>query len=391
MSATIAIVATDIKRVLAYSTVSQLGYMTLALGVGGWVAGLFHLLTHAFFKSLLFMCSGSVIHACGTNEMTEMGSLRKKMPWTAYTMLIGCLAISGAGIPLMFGLSGFHSKDSILAQAFSFKSENPLHGGLLFWTAAAGTAITAFYMFRLWFMTFTGKPRNKEVYDHAHESPNSMTAPLVVLAFMAVVAGWPLLPGTNWSLPTLLEQARPMGTIAGIANDNTQVPAEYLSHKHEIHVPVSLIAFSSALLGFILAAAFYFTRTLSPRDVRRRFAPIYLFLKNKWWFDELYNAIFVQPVFFVSRVVANTDKNIIDWLADGSAKCVQLVSRLDNWIDRHIVDHVIDLIAIVTYKVGLWLRTLQTGRLREYIMFLIIGTITLFILVSLYWNLAIAG
>ena len=121
IAATIAITATDIKRVLAYSTVSQLGYMMLALGVGGWVAGLFHLFTHAFFKALLFLCSGSVIHACGTNEMPQMGGLRKKMPWTAGTMLVGCLAISGAGVPLLVGLSGYYSKDRIIAQALSLR------------------------------------------------------------------------------------------------------------------------------------------------------------------------------------------------------------------------------------------------------------------------------
>ena len=137
MAATIAITATDIKRVLAYSTVSQLGYMMFALGLGGWAAGLFHLFTHAFFKALLFLCSGSVIHACHTNEMPEMGGLRKKMPWTAWTMLVGCLAISGAGIPLLYGLggygfSGFHSKDSILAQAFSFGQHTPAQGWLFY-------------------------------------------------------------------------------------------------------------------------------------------------------------------------------------------------------------------------------------------------------------------
>ena len=148
MAATIAIVATDIKRVLAYSTVSQLGYMMLALGVGGWLAGVMHLFTHAFFKSLLFMCSGSVIHAVHTNEMPEMGGLRKKMPWTAYTMLIGCLAIAGAGVPFaitLFGIdigglgfSGYYSKDAILEQALSFKNTNPGWGTFFFVAAAGG-------------------------------------------------------------------------------------------------------------------------------------------------------------------------------------------------------------------------------------------------------------
>ena len=217
IAATIAITATDIKRVLAYSTVSQLGYMMLALGVGGWVAGMFHLITHAFFKSLLFMCSGSVIHACHTNDMTKMGGLRKKMPWTAYTMLAGCLAIIGAGVPFSIGLSGHYSKDAILAQALSFKAINPSYGWL-FYVAAAGAAITAFYMFRLWYMTFAGEPRDHHVYEHAHESPRIMYYPLVVLAVFAVGVGWsPILhPFTAnlayrrcWSKPGRPERSTP--------------------------------------------------------------------------------------------------------------------------------------------------------------------------------------
>ena len=214
IAATIAITATDIKRVLAYSTVSQLGYMMLALGLGGWLAGMFHLFTHAFFKALLFLCSGSVIHATGTNEMPAMGGLRKKMPWTAGTMLVGCLAISGAGIPLVVGLSGYYSKDGILGQCLAFSQVNPFYG-YFFWIAAGGAAITAFYMFRLWYMTFAGQPRDEHVYHHAHESPWVMVGPLVVLAFFAIVAGWTLTYVGNFGLPPLLEQARPMGTEHG--------------------------------------------------------------------------------------------------------------------------------------------------------------------------------
>ena len=171
IAATIAITATDIKRVLAYSTVSQLGYMMLALGVGGWVAGLFHLVTHAFFKCLLFLCSGSVIHACHTNEMPEMGGLRKKMPWTACTMLVGCLAIIGAGIPFVIGLSrlllqGLDPRPGVFVRAGQSRRTR-----IFFWAVAGGAAITAFYMFRLWFMTFAGQPRDHHVAEHAHESP----------------------------------------------------------------------------------------------------------------------------------------------------------------------------------------------------------------------------
>ncbi len=191
LAATIALVATDIKRVLAYSTVSQLGYMMFALGLGGWLAGLFHLLTHAFFKALLFLGAGSVIHATGTNEMPEMGGLRRKMPWTAWTMLVGCLAIAGAGIPFVIGLSGYYSKDAILAQAYLFRQVHP-RLGWLFLVAAGGAALTAYYMFRLWFMTFAGPPRDPHRFEHAHESPPVMYVPLVVLAVAAVVLGWPV-------------------------------------------------------------------------------------------------------------------------------------------------------------------------------------------------------
>ena len=189
VAATIAIVMTDIKKVLAYSTVSQLGYMMLALGVGGWAAGLFHLLTHAFFKALLFLGSGSVIYGCHhEQEMTKMGGLCPKMPITALTMLIGVLAI--AGTPLF---SGWYSKDAILANAFGFIRVHPEHL-LLFLLPLVTAGITTFYMFRMWFMTFTGEPRDHHVHEHAHESPWLMTVPLVLLAVcsMCVAWGWPV-------------------------------------------------------------------------------------------------------------------------------------------------------------------------------------------------------
>ena len=304
IAATIAITALDIKRVLAYSTVSQLGYMMLALGCGGWLAGLFHLITHAFFKSLLFMCSGSVIHACHTNDMSKMGGLRKKMPYTAYTMLIGCLAIMGAGIPLWFGFSGFHSKDSIIEQALSFTNANPAHR-ILFLAAAGGAAMTAFYMFRLWYMTFAGEPRDHHIYDHAHESPKVMYIPLVILAVFAIGVGWTV-PFTNLSVPNLLEQARPDGVSAGfVAGEwltGLSHPAEHLSH--EVRIPAGVWAFGASLAGFLLATAFYGMKLVSPNEVKQQFKPIYVFLVHKWYFDEIYNAIFVQPVMFISRRIA---------------------------------------------------------------------------------------
>src|SRR5262249_47882499 len=173
VAATIAVVMTDIKKVLAYSTVSQLGYMMLGLGVGGWTAGLLHLLTHAFFKALLFLGSGSVIYGCHhEQDMTKMGGLYPKMKITALTMLVGVLAISG--IPLF---SGWYSKDGVLGSAFGFVFHHHQHA-LLFLLPLATAGLTTFYMFRMWFMTFTGKPRDAHVHEHAHESPWTITLPL---------------------------------------------------------------------------------------------------------------------------------------------------------------------------------------------------------------------
>jgi len=411
LAATIAITATDIKRVLAYSTVSQLGYMMFGLGVGGWVAGLFHLLTHAFFKALLFLCSGSVIHACHTNEMPEMGGLRKKMPWTAWTMLVGCLAISGAGVPLVIGLSGFYSKDSILAQAFSFKLSNPSLGWLFFWVASGGAVITAFYMFRLWFMTFAGQPRDKHIYEHAHESPKVMYVPLVVLSVFAVVAGWRV-PFTQLGLATLLQQARPVSAAGGASSRLVTIPAEpsYYPHPsqeeplpverhqepeavdaHSAHVFVSLVAFLAALAGFMVATLYYGVRKLDPDHTRRLFSPLYHLFRNKWWFDELYHVVFVRPALWISGLAAGTDRELIDGVADGSARWVRALSRFDDWIDRLFVDGLVNAVAAWTYSFALRLRAVQTGRLRQYVILIAVGTVALFVLIALCWRYAIAG
>jgi NADH-quinone oxidoreductase subunit L len=392
IAATIALTATDIKRVLAYSTVSQLGYMMLALGVGGWIAGLFHLFTHAFFKSLLFLCSGSVIHATGTNEMPKMGGLLKKMPWTAGTMLVGCLAIAGAGVPLLIGLSGYHSKDAIIAQLFSFRSVSPWHAWM-FYAATFGAGLTAFYMFRLWFMTFAGKPRDKHIFDHAHESPKVMYLPLVVLAAFAIVAGWRV-PWTNLSLTNLLEQARPAGTAVSVVSavwPSVAVPAESLSHATDIHVMASLIAFGVALTGFLLAVAFYGARIADPADAAKQFSGIYRFLCHKWWFDELYRFLFVRPTLRAAEAASDVDRKGIDWIADNIARGVRGISCIDDWIDRLFVDGLVNGLARWTYAIGLGLRNLQTGRLRQYVVLVAVGTVALFVLVSLVWNSTPAG
>src|SRR4029079_1347855 len=214
LAATIAVVATDIKRVLAYSTISQLVYMMLGLGLGGWGAGLFHLITHAFFKSLMFLSSGSVIYGCHhVQEMPRMGGLLRKMPITALTMLAGVVAIAGLAVPGLqpFGeplaFSGYHSKDAIVATALTFAELNRTHF-LLFLMPLLGAGITAFYMFRLWFYTFAGEPRDHHVYDHAHESPWVMTIPLIVLSFFAAFCA---VKGEEGPLFRLLVASEPTG------------------------------------------------------------------------------------------------------------------------------------------------------------------------------------
>ncbi|MBS0209117.1 MAG: NADH-quinone oxidoreductase subunit L [Planctomycetes bacterium] len=380
IAATIAITATDIKRVLAYSTVSQLGYMMLALGVGGWAAGMFHLITHAFFKSLLFMCSGSVIHACHTNEMPRMGGLRKKMPYTAYTMLVGCLAIAGAPF-----FSGFYSKDAILAQALSFADNNPSHG-ILFYAVAVGAAITAFYMFRLWYMTFAGEPRERDIYDHAHESPPVMYRPLLILAFFAITAGWTL-PFTGFSVTNLLEQARPAGELAaGVVLPTLAYPNEHASHEPHYHLLATIIASATALAGFTLATIFYGWRLLSAAEARQQFGPIYTFLLNKWYFDELYDVLFVKPTHFVANLVAKCDKQVIDRFIDGTARAAVRVAKFDDLIDRHFVDGLVNITAHWTYSIGRSLRNIQTGKLRQYVMLIVVGTVVLAVLIQ--WSSA---
>jgi len=404
MAATIAITATDIKRVLAYSTISQLGYMMLALGLGGWVAGLMHLVTHAFFKSLLFMCSGSVIHAVHTNEMPEMGGLLKKMPYTAITMLIGCLAISGVGIPMIIfggsgvGLSGFYSKDLILEQAFSFMQYNDSPWAAIFFLAAlGGAAITAFYMFRLWFLTFMGKPRNQHRYDHAHESPKVMYVPLIILSVFAGTVAWTMfdfVPGHELSLNNLIGSSAPLGALDGM--DGVIVglhwPAEHKGHVYGIAFWVTMLATSTWLLGIGLAAAFYWKGYLDPEEVRKKFAPIHRFLVNKWWFDELYDWVFIKPTHVVARVTSAFDRRVIDGIIHFLARAtLWFTTTWEMLADQIVVDGVVNLTANWVHSLGLALRKIQTGKLRQYVLFIVIGTITIFLLVSFLWGPTLAG
>jgi NADH:ubiquinone oxidoreductase subunit 5 (subunit L)/multisubunit Na+/H+ antiporter MnhA subunit len=399
IAATIAITAVDIKRVLAYSTVSQLGFMMLALGLGGWVAGLFHLITHAFFKSLLFLCSGSVIHAVHTNDMRQMGGLRHKMPVTAYTMLIGCLAIAGIGIPFWLGFSGYHSKDAIVEQAlnFAFNNEGHWYAWVFVVVPLAGALMTSFYMFRLWYMTFAGTPRDHHRYEHAHESPWVMAGPLVLLAVFAVGVGWPIWSWTSRipDVPSLLEQARPVGQLGdkhGVLLSGLLVPDERASHAADVRIPAGWSAILVAIAGIAGASGVYLWELISAATLRRYLNVLYRLTWNKWWFDELYNFIFVRPTHAVSRFIAQVvDRGLIDsiihacaWIYRGLAVVVAFVG------DRLIIDNAVDTFAEKTWDLGLSLRSVQTGRLRQYVMFIVVGTIVLFVVATLWWNYAVA-
>ena len=278
VAATIAVVATDIKRVLAYSTISQLGYMMLAIGLGGWAAGLFHLITHAFFKSLMFLASGSVIVGCHhEQEMPRMGGLRKKMPITAYTMLVGVIAICGLAIPWTWAVpkiasgwdiafSGYHSKDAIVATALTYANLNPIHS-LLFLAPLVTAGITAFYMFRLWFYTFAGEPRDQELYDHCHESPWVMTGPLLVLACLR--GGLCDRRRTGHAVHELLSQSETHVQLMSPVRPSTCRPTRTSQFTTSTARPACM-ALLVAGLGTLLAYLMYCRRTPDPSLIKRQ-------------------------------------------------------------------------------------------------------------------------
>ncbi len=406
VAATIALVMTDIKKVLAYSTVSQLGYMMLALGVGGWAAGLFHLLTHAFFKALLFLGSGSVIYGCHhEQEMTKMGGLFKKMPITALTMLAGVLAI--AGTPLF---TGWYSKDAILASAAGFVTYYNQHL-LLFILPLLTAGITTFYMFRMWFMTFTGEPRDAHVYEHAHETPLWMTVPLCILAVCAigVAWGWPVWDAEESAMEHHLSHVigqpnSPYQSVLadygrGGAGDELWYGRELSREEHEgiraathhSHSHAGLLALAAAGLGFAFAYIVYLSKSLDPEDAAAQFPGVYRFLGNKWAFDDLYSVILVRPALVVAGWFRWFDSTVIDGIINGLARCTVWFSKRNGRFDNSIIDGIANLIAIVAYGLGSWFRRFQTGYLRSYVLFLVMAAIGLFALLKYLVGVASAG
>jgi NADH-quinone oxidoreductase subunit L len=396
VAATIALVMTDIKKVLAYSTVSQLGYMMLGLGVGGWVAGLFHLLTHAFFKALLFLGSGSVIFGCHhEQDMRRMGGLWRKMPITAFTMLAGVLAI--AGIPFF---SGWYSKDAILAQAFGFAYVHRNHV-LLFVLPLITAGITTFYMFRMWFMTFAGPPREEHVYEHAHETPWLMTGPLIVLAVLSVVVawGWPLWDST---LERHIHHAQPRAVLADFGhvleeNETWEVAREENANVRAIaHTHHHLAGNTATLLvaiAIVFSALLYWpaVRKLDPEEAKAQFPKVHAFLVDKWGFDRIYSVLLVRPALVVAHWFKGFDLRVIDGFLNGVARCTVGVARGNGRFDNGVIDGLVNLVGNVTYSVGARLRGVQTGFLRSYVLFLVLAAVGIFVVLSYLVARAVAG
>jgi NADH-quinone oxidoreductase subunit L len=397
VAATVAVVMTDIKKVLAYSTVSQLGYMMLALGVGGWVAGLFHLLTHAFFKALLFLCSGSVIYGCHhEQDMRRMGGLLRKLPVTAVTMAVGVVAI--AGIPLF---TGWYSKDAILAQALGYTVVHQRHG-LLFLLPLATAGITAFYMSRMWFLTFAGEPRDADVYEHAHESPRTMTVPLVVLAVcsVGVAWGWPVYDAKASWLEHNVHHAQPAAVLADFGHvlDEDEswgvARAEFANERlqaYRWHDTSGALALGLVGVGIVFAAAVYLWRLVDAEEGKVQFARLYAFLQDKWAFDRLYSVIVVRPALVVSGWCRALDHYVIDGLINGLGWLIVAISRWDGRFDNRVVDGLVNLVGDAFWASGERLRRVQTGFLRSYILFLVVAAVGLFLLLTYLVAVAAAG
>jgi NADH-quinone oxidoreductase subunit L len=332
-AATMALTATDIKRVLAYSTVSQLGYMVFAAGIGAYTAAVFHLVTHAFFKALLFLGAGSVIHGLHEEQdIRKMGGLRTLMPTTHWTMLVATLAIAG-----IFPLAGFWSKDEILAGAIKSGGLN-----ILWWLVALVTAfMTSFYMFRLYYMTFHGEPRmSEEVRPHVHESPPSMRVPLMVLAVLSMIGGFLGVP--------------PEGGILHQALEPVFHEAFELSGGHHafafIDIVLMMVSLAVAIAGWVMAYRFYVQQPELPQQWAQRWQTYYTLLVNKYYVDETYATFVIKPIYRFSQVL---------W----------------RWVDDFVIDGIVNLVGKIVEFFGEAVRWFQTGNVRTYAAVLVAGTL----------------
>ncbi|CCV07632.1 NADH:ubiquinone oxidoreductase, membrane subunit L [Mesorhizobium metallidurans STM 2683] len=345
-AATVGLVQNDIKRVIAYSTCSQLGYMFVALGVGAYGAAIFHLFTHAFFKALLFLGSGSVIHAVSDEQdMRKMGGLRTLIPKTYWMMVIGTLALTGVGIPVtVIGTAGFFSKDAIIESAFAGPN---MFAGFAFVMLVVAACFTSFYSWRLIFMTFHGEPRaSHEVMHHVHESPPVMLVPLFILAAGALFAGV-IFHGAFIGEGYAEFWKASLFTLP----DN-----RILDDIHELPLWVKLSPFVAMLIGFAIAWQFYIRAPEMPKTLAARHRGLYAFLLNKWYFDELYDVLFVRPAKWLGRFLWKTgDGTIIDGLGpDGiSARVVDVTNRVvklqTGYLYHYAFAMLIGVAALVTW------------------------------------------
>jgi NADH-quinone oxidoreductase subunit L len=396
--ATIALTQNDIKKVLAYSTVSQLGYMIMALGVGAYKFAFFHLITHAFFKACLFLGSGSVIHAMHhEQDIRQMGGLRKKLPLTYITFLVATLALSG--IPLT---SGFLSKDGVLQGTLAYAS---LTGRWIFPVVGFLVAmLTAFYMFRLVILTFHGEPRNKEKFDHAHESPFVMAMPLVVLSALSIFFWYtpnPISADAGWFLgkwiktPTISvpQNSRYSFMKNDIVPENSALvkapetegkeivfSEAYTEAMHHAHMPAMILSLCVAGLGILFAFLFYLWKKISADKLAEQTAPFYRLSLNKWYFDEIYDATFVAFTMGLSRALAWFDNTIVDGIVNGSAYVTKLFSTFSGKFDTYIVDGLVNSTAYFSGFIGLILRRFQTGKVQTYVVLVVFSLVIILFL-----------
>ncbi|NGZ09001.1 MAG: NADH-quinone oxidoreductase subunit L [Nitrospira sp. LK70] len=361
-AATIGLVQTDIKRVLAYSTVSQLGYMFLGCGIGAYTASVFHVMTHAFFKALLFLAAGSVIHALsGEQDIRKMGGLSSRIPWTHRLFLVGTIAI--AGLP---PLAGFWSKDEIMAHAFT------THHYLLYSMAAFGALMTSFYMFRLTYLTFYGSSRmDPHTAEHVHESPMVMVVPLMVLGFLSIVGGLILgFPPEHGWLHGFL------GPVVGVGS------------LHETGAGMALllmsIAIVIALAGWGLA---HFLYGLSPATADRwanKFSGTYRLLLNKYYVDELYDLMFVEPLKRLGAMLDWFDRTIIDGIVRGVGWLADWGSAGSTWVEKYIIYGGLNVIGYSNHLAAREGRKMQSGMVHHYAAIIVAGIFLLVLVVQLF-------
>lgn len=358
-AATMGLVQNDIKKVLAYSTVSQLGYMFMGMGAGAYSAGLFHLVTHSFFKACLFLGAGSVILAMHhEQDMRRMGGLRKWMPWTHGTFLVATLAISG--IP---PFAGFFSKDEILWKVFAT-------GHTFHWILGLVTAgLTAFYMFRQLYMTFYGEPRvEHHTREHLKESTPMIVFPLVVLAALSLVGGLAGIPeflgGGNW-----IEH-----WLSPVFHSQQTETAHHAEGNLELIL--ALVSVAVAVCGILLAYGIYVKKKISAEKLAAFAAGVpYRLVSNLYFVDQVYGFVFVKGTFLLSAVGAWIDRVIIDGVVDGVAKVTALISRLNGWIDNHFVDGLVNGLATLIFAAGQKVRMIQTGSINGYLYVVLIAVV----------------